>query len=405
MSVPYEQSRRMQSALRAAGVQSDLITVPDGTHGTRGWDPLLPDYREQVVAWLAPRLAVPRRTALPASIEGAAWRNILDRPKAWYAGAEARAIAETVLLHQRDTGGWPKNLDMARVRNADERAAVLAQRGDTDSTIDNGATVTQLRFLARVHEGTGDERSRLAFLRGLDHLLAAQYPNGGWPQYFPLRDDYSRHITFNDGAMVGVLALLEEIAAAAPPFGFIEESRRARAREAIGRGIAVILATQVRTAGLLTAWCAQHDAVTLEPQSARTYEHRSLSGSESAGIVRFLMSIPHPSPEIVAAVEAAVAWFRQVAIRDRRVERRPRADLPGGYDNVVVEQAGAPLLWARFYEIGTNRPLFSGRDGVVKASLAEIEHERRTGYAWVGPFAHDLLEKEYPAWRQRTSGT
>ncbi len=56
MSVPYDQSRRLQEALRAAGVACDLITVPDGTHGTRDWDPLLPTYREQVVAWMAAHL-------------------------------------------------------------------------------------------------------------------------------------------------------------------------------------------------------------------------------------------------------------------------------------------------------------------------------------------------------------
>jgi hypothetical protein len=42
----------------------------------------------------------------------------------------------------------------------------------------------------------------------------------------------------------------------------------------------------------------------------------------------------------------------------------------------------ASPLWARFYEIGTNRPVFAGRDGVIKYNMAEIEQERRTLYAW-----------------------
>ena len=56
MSVPYEQSVRLQKALREAGVPCDLITVPDGTHGTREWDERLPGYADQVVAWLAERI-------------------------------------------------------------------------------------------------------------------------------------------------------------------------------------------------------------------------------------------------------------------------------------------------------------------------------------------------------------
>ena len=56
MSVPYEQSVRLQKALREKGVACDLITVPDGTHGTREWDERLPGYADEVVAWLAGRI-------------------------------------------------------------------------------------------------------------------------------------------------------------------------------------------------------------------------------------------------------------------------------------------------------------------------------------------------------------
>ena len=72
---------------------------------------------------------------------------------------------------------------------------------------------------------------------------------------------------------------------------------------------------------------------------------------------------------------------------------------PKGFERFVVEDPAAPTLWARFYEIGTNRPIYSGRDGVIKRSLAEIEHERRVGYAWLGDWPRTLSEKEYPAWK------
>jgi PelA/Pel-15E family pectate lyase len=70
-------------------------------------------------------------------------------------------------------------------------------------------------------------------------------------------------------------------------------------------------------------------------------------------------------------------------------------------DVVMVDDPAGRGLWARFYEIGTNRPMYSGRDGVIKYRLAEIEIERRTGYSWVGPYATALLDKEYPAWQAR----
>jgi dipeptidyl aminopeptidase/acylaminoacyl peptidase len=56
MSVPYEQSPRLQKALRGVGVPCDLVTVPDGTHGTSRWDELAPGWEGEVVAWIAKAL-------------------------------------------------------------------------------------------------------------------------------------------------------------------------------------------------------------------------------------------------------------------------------------------------------------------------------------------------------------
>jgi len=50
-----------------------------------------------------------------------------------------------------------------------------------------------------------------------------------------------------------------------------------------------------------------------------------------------------------------------------------------GRDKFVVADPSAAPLWARFHEIGTNKPIFRDRDGVPKAFLADIGHERRNG--------------------------
>ena len=116
----------------------------------------------------------------------------------------------------------------------------------------------------------------------------------------PVADDYSRHITFNDDAMINV--------------GVGARGRRGRvARRSTssmpsvvpappmpcGARVDVILKTQVTVNGVLTSWCAQHDAVTLEPRPASGYEHVSLSGAETVGVVRFLMR--QPSTPAIAA--------------------------------------------------------------------------------------------------------
>jgi PelA/Pel-15E family pectate lyase len=325
---------------------------------------------------------------------GSAARSIpLNRPAEWYAGEDARRVARIVVSFQTPAGGWSKNLDMAdhERRKAEHYAANNASRylapGDFDTphdpgwnyvgTLDNDATTTQLRFLARViaAAGSGDTAPfRASFLRGIQYLLNAQYPNGGWPQVWPLEGGYHDAITFNDGALGETLGLLGDVAGGKGDFAFVPAAVRTQAARAVGRGVECILAAQVVDRGVLTVWGQQHDALTLKPVAARNYEPAALCSSESAGVVQILKGLPHPNARVTKAVDAATAWFRKVAIHDRRYVR----DRQGGHVDV---QPGA-LLWARFYEIGTDRPIFGDRDQSIHDTLDEISLERRAGYSW-----------------------
>ena len=323
----------------------------------------------------------------------AAPRQYLKKPDAWYAGAEASRIAANILSYQSDLGGWPKNIDTTA-------ALFKGDRKDLKPTFDNDATTDELRFLARIYNATKDERYRNAFEKGLDYILKAQYPTGGWPQHFPPPKTYHRHITFNDNAMVRLMEFLREVYGS-EVYTFEDAGRRKAARQAFDRGVECILQCQIKVGGKLTVWCAQHDEKDFSPRPGRSYELVSLSGAESVGVVRLLMSLEKPTPEVVKAVEAAVAWFEAAKIRGIRVEFRKDKDSPTGKDRVVVKDPAAPPMWARFSEIGTNRPIFSDRDGVAKHNLADIGYERRNGYSWLGYWPQRLLEKEYPAWKQK----
>jgi pectate lyase len=317
----------------------------------------------------------------------------LRKPDEWFKGAAARRLADNILSHQSDLGGWPKNIDTtARLYEGD--------RNKLQATFDNGATTGELRYLAHMHRATGELRYREAFDRGLKYILDAQYANGGWPQFVPPpKGTYHRYITFNDDAMVRLLEFVRDCSTS-DLFKFLPEDRRRTARDAFGRGIECILKCQVRVAGKLTVWCAQHDEVDYRPRPARSFELASLSGAESVGIVRLLMTIEHPGSELVEAVEAAVQWFDSARITGVREVKRDDSKAPKGSDKVVVKDPNAPPLWARFYEIETNRPLFADRDGVGRYDLSEIGYERRNGYAWYGNWPQRLLERDYPAWKQ-----
>jgi PelA/Pel-15E family pectate lyase len=332
---------------------------------------------------------------------------VLSRDAAWYGTDDAARIATAVLALQHPRGGWAKNFDPVSVAATGARRGSGAKLADEirmrrrPTTIDNGATYTEIRFLARVAQARDDARCRRAVLRGLDSLLAAQYAHGGWPQVYPLAEDYTRHVTFNDDAMIGAMALLRDVASARAPFAFVDDERRALAAAAIVRGLELILQLQVRVNGTPTVWAAQYDARTLEPVWARSYEPPALTSRESVSVLRYLMAIERPAPEVIAAIEAAVTWFEASALEGLRLEQIAAPELPGGVDRVLVEDPSAPPLWARFYAIGSNRSLYLGRDGVIRERLEQIEHERRVGYDWIGDFAGELLRVEVPAWRAR----
>ncbi len=338
-------------------------------------------------------IALPLLLSLPAIAAGGGAAAYLKKPDAWFASADGKRIAANILSYQSDLGGWPKNTDTVD-------APYTGDRSELHPTFDNGATTDELRFLARRFNVTKDEIDRTAFTKGLGYILKAQYPTGGWPQFYPPSKQYHRHITFNDGAMVRLLEFLREVHTS-NIYQFVPAADRKAAGEAFEKGIACILKCQIIVNGKPTVWCAQHDEIDFSPRPARAFELASFSGSESVGITRLLMSLDHPSPEVIAAVDGAAAWFESAKITGIRLERKPDPKAKRGANLVVVPDPNAPPQWVRFYDLKTQKPFFCDRDGIPKSTIAEIGSERRNGYAWYGVWPQGLLEKEYPAWVKR----
>lgn len=164
----------------------------------------------------------------------------------------------------------------------------------------------------------------------------------------------------------------------------------------------MILRTQYVQNGTKTVWGQQHDNKTLLPTHARSFELPSLVSSESCSILRLLMHIPHPTPPVIDAVKAGISWLEKSAIQGIRIEKVPidktqitNAEYP--YDRIVVEDAKAPRIWARFYELDTNRPFMANRNGKKVYQLKDVAPERRVGYAWY-TYVPEAILQAYPAW-------
>ena len=322
-----------------------------------------------------------------------------DREDDRFAPEEIINIAENILTYQLPDGGWPKNLD-PQLNAPESEIRELLGRSLNRSTFDNRSTYTQIAYLAQVYRVTRLERYRESAERGLDYVFREQRPTGGW------RGADVDAITYNDDVMLGVMRLLREVQRQGAEFDWLDDARREQAATALKRAIEVTLKCQIVTGGVKTAWCQQHSHTTFEPVEARAYELPSICPVESSGIVRFLMGIEEPSPEVVEAIEAAVTWIDRsritgVRVRSIRIEPVRYENHTATRDRVVIADADAPPIWARYYEIETNRPFFCNRDGVKVYSLAEVHPERRTGYSWYSQGPLKLLTSDYPAWQAR----
>jgi PelA/Pel-15E family pectate lyase len=335
----------------------------------------------------------------------------LNRPDAWYAGTNAQFLADNVVSFQTPAGGWSKNLDFSRHPRArgehfaPDNLSKFSNATDFDlprdtnwdyvGTFDNDATTTQMRFLAKTAALASPDQAkkwRASFLRGAGYIFAAQFPNGGWPQVWPLQGGYHDAVTFNDGAALHVMELLRDISAGENEFAFVPAETRRLAAASLQRGIQCTLAAQIVVDGRLTVWCQQHNALTLTPASGRNYEMPSQVSVESALVMRFLMSLPKPDPAIITSVDAAAAWFKKTALYGVAVRFSPSEG------RILEPSPGAGPIWPRYAQIGADRPIFGDRDKSIHDNMSEISAERRRGYSWYNGAPQEALER-YAAWR------
>ncbi len=345
------------------------------------------------------------------------WYDIFDKSnvinpranQARYKASDIEAIGNNILLYQKTNGGWPKNYDMMAILTNTQQDSLYRVKSTLNTTFDNATTYTHIVCLASIYTATKQQKFAKAAIDGLDYILSAQYGNGGWPQYYPLENNYSRCITFNDDVFSGIMWLLKDVVENKPEYAFVDASRRKKIAKAYEKALDCIIKTQINDAGKPTAWCQQYDERSLQPAWARAFEPPSICNNESAGLVLFLMSIEHPSQAIINAIENAVLWFKQSEILQTRVKTIEAPDTIYKFrrshtDRIVVTDPKAPPIWTRYYELKTHRPLFCNRDSKVVYSLAEVDRERRDGYGWYTYEPAKVL-KAYSKWAELwTSG-
>ena len=266
-----------------------------------------------------------------------------------------------------------------------------AKDGGDLGTIDNNATIQEMRLLAIRYKETTNSNYKAAFKtsfnKAVNFLLTMQRSKGGLPQVWPKRGNYSDQITLNDNAMIRAMVTMMDIANKTSPFDsdIIDDATRAKMQGAMDKAIDYLLKAQIVNNGNLTVWCAQHDTNSLAPVGARAYELPSKSGNESMGVVWFLMNWPEQTEAIQKAVKGAISWYKKNRLKDKAFSKTAG----------VVDKSGSSL-WFRFYEVNSDDYFFCDRDGASTKTqdFMKISEERRTGYQWAGDYGSAILSTE-----------
>ena len=311
-------------------------------------------------------------------------------------GIDNPAALNAVLSYQTLLGGWSKRTDMQQVRKPGQLAGSEAAY---IPTFDNGATSTQIRWLAAYHPNASaadQAKIQAALTQAVQFVLRAQYPNGGFPQSYPLRGGYHDAVTLNDNVMTDLLNLLWDIANQ-PDYRWLAADLRAAAQAGFHKGVDWLVQAQVQVDGKRTVWTAQHHPLSGVPVAARKFEQISLVSSESAAVLQLLLDKgldkelykEQSNPGVLPALCSGIAWLQQHQIRDKAWQRHETG-------SALVEKKGAQL-WARFYSLPQQQPVFFDRDGQVYSDVNQLSLERQQGYGWYQTNAKGVLK----AWKKK----
>lgn len=260
----------------------------------------------------------------------------------------ALKAGEAVVCAQSPEGGWSEAPELRSDCPAVQPPVAPMVANGTD-TLDEGGPVQAIDFLLQLmqSEASGQARFAQSARAAFDFLVNAQNPDGGWPLKLS-KGDYSRYSTLNDGVTTEAIRALVE--------GF-ETFGDPRYRDAALKGVQFLLTVQAPNG----AWAQQYDEAG-QPAKARAFEPVAYASLETA---RAMLTIA----DFYALTESDTLKLSLLTARDWLVANR------------VGDQG-----WARFYEIGTGRPVFGDRDGSVHYSIDEISEERALGYRWIEEF-------------------
>ncbi|HLU06415.1 MAG TPA: pectate lyase, partial [Woeseiaceae bacterium] len=261
----------------------------------------------------------------------------------------AERVASALVWGQHPSGGWNYMVDFGGDRSLKKWYATIGrnawrleefQHYYGNATFDDQTTTDAAKFLLRLYVEKLDPRYKPPLDKAIQFVLESQYPVGGWPQRYPLSEefskpghpDYTSYLTFNDEV-------------AAENIDFLVLCYRVlgdeRLLDPITRGMNFFLVTQQGPEQ--PGWSLQY-TLDLKPSAARTYEPLALSTHTTASNIAHLISFYRLTGEtkFLARLPEAIDWLEKTALSS---------------------PTGRGQTHPTFIELGTDRPLYVHRRG------------------------------------------
>ena len=272
----------------------------------------------------------------------------------------ATAVADALIWGQLETGGWDYVVDfLGEDRWRYRHEGAVDQEGSDTCVFDDNVSQEAIRLLMAVDGVLGRDPYHDAVLYALEFMMESQFENGAWPQKYPLTgsypDYYQEYYTFNDRVINDCISVMME---AYQRYG---DERYLRSAE-MGGSFIIISQIEEPQGG----WAQQY-LWNLTPAWARAFEPPAVcSAVTGRNIITLLDLYLYTGNETyLTPIPSAIDWLNRSTIGEE--------------------------LWARFYELGTNRPIYGDRDGQIHYELSEISEERRRGYSWNGSYGRSAM--------------
>ncbi len=256
----------------------------------------------------------------------------------------SREVGLALAWGQRSEGGWDHRVNVSHLKEDAEKPERKSGRCTFDDRITQGA----MTFLIDLDDVIDEEWLTESIELGLNFMLESQFENGAWPQWYPLRGGYNDYYTFNDNTINDCIRFMIN---AYKTYG-VEEYRAS----ALRGGDFIILSQLAKPQA---GWAQQYDH-DMKPAWARAFEPPAVCSAVTVRNIRTLVDIYlyTGNEKYLEPIPAALEWLENSKLREN--------------------------LWARMYELDTNKPIYGDRDWKIHYTLEEISEERRTGYGWQG---------------------